>query len=348
MAAVRDSDLVKSLRAGDYSSVYYFYGKDISTIESYTKRLIEKLTGKGDDTYNLHRFGGKDLDLSELSDCVDALPFFGERVCITINDLNAEDLSANDLTFLLEIVGNIPDTTTVIFYNTGIDITAGRKFPTVKNKKLIDACSKEGTVCEFAYKKPAELVKPIMDMVQKQGSAISKQNAEYLAGQCLSNMTLIQNEVQKLTSYADGAEITAETIDLLVAKQLDSNSFALARAVTAFQTGTAMKLLDELFAQRAEPVAILSALSMSFVDLYRARIAINENRSAQNVIEDFGYKSNRSFAVENAFRDARKTSAEHLRICLKILADTDIALKSSRGDGRLLIEKAITEMAVSR
>ena len=348
MAAVNENELIKAIRAKEYKRAYYFYGKDIMTIEAYTKRLSAKLVNKDDETYNLHRFEGKALDLSELSDCVDALPMFSDRVCIIINDLNAEELGADDLAFLIKIVEGIPESTTVIFYITGFDVTGGKKSPTAKNKKLIDMVSKAGCVCELSYKKPVELVKPIMEKVEKLGTTISKQNAEYLATLCLSNMVLIGNEIEKLSAYTNGNEITAEVIDLLVSRQLDSNSFALAKAVVGFEEKKAMLLLDELFQQRIEPVAILAAISMSFVDLYRAKIGINEGLQAANVTEDFGYKGNRGFAVTNAFRDVRKISVEHLRACMKILADTDIDMKSTRADGRLLIEKAITEMVVKR
>ena len=99
----------------------------------------------------------------------------------------------------------------------------------------------------------------------------------------LSNINLINNEIDKLCDYVSNGEIKNETIDLLVAKQLDSNSFALAKAVVQFDAKRAMQLLDELFEQRIETVMIISAISMSFIDLYRARVAINEGISQNEV-----------------------------------------------------------------
>ncbi len=53
--------------------------------------------------------------------------------------------------------------------------------------------------------------------------------------------------------------------------------------------------------------------------------------------------------MKNAFRDAGKSSLEQMRACILILRDTDAALKSTRLDGRILIEEAITRMlAVER
>lgn len=344
MAVVNDLQLVKDLRGKNYSNLYYFYGKDVMTIETFVKRLSEKLVSKEDRTYNFHKFNGKGLDLSELSECCDALPMFSEKVCILLNDYNAEDFSAGDNEFLLSVINNLPETTIMIFYNTAIDVCQGKKFPTSKNKKIIDAISKKGTVCEFNYKKPSELVKTITQSVEKKNLSINKKNAELLATLCLSNMMMINNEIEKLSSYVQKGEISEEHINLLVPKQLDSSSFSLAKAIVNFQGKQALSLLDELFIQRSEPIAVLSAISMSFIDFYRAKSAINSGISSSQVVDDFSYKSTRKFAIDNAFRDVTRISIEHLRFCINILAETDLALKTTRNDGRLLIEKAIIRM----
>lgn len=348
MATVSDTELASALRAGKYENVYYFYGKDVMTIGSYAKRLSEKLVSPDAATYNLHKYDGRHLDLSELADTVDALPMFSDRVCILINDFNAEDYSSDDNNFLIGLINDIPETTVIVFYATGTDVCSGKKTPTAKNKKLIDAVSKKGAVCDFAYKTPAQLSKSIISTAEKQGCIISKDDAEYIAALCLSDTMLISGEVAKLISFTGSGTITREAIDSLVSKQLDSSAFDLSKAVVRLDGRTALSLLDELFMQRADAISVLSAIIMAFNDLYRAKLALTEGVSASDVVSDFGYRANRKFAVDNAFRDVRKISAEHLRSCMSILAKTDIALKSSSNDGRLMIEKAIVEMVSKR
>ena len=345
MPCVSDIELAKKIRSGEISSVYFFYGKDIATLEAYSKKLVKKLVKADDATYNLHNLNGKSLNLSELADICESLPMFAERVCITINDLDADNLSDNDFKYLCDILSDIPDTTTVIIYITGISLYNSKNALKAKNKKLITLITKQGFVCEFAYKKPEELVKTVSDRVNKCGSTISKASARYLASQCLCNLMLINNEIDKLCDYINGGEITNEIIDLLVTKQLDSNAFALAKAAVSFNGKKAMLLLDELYSQQVDSISILSAISMSFLDIYRARLAINDGASQTNVVADFNYR-NRDFVVKNAFRDCSSIPVDRIRKCIKILSDTDIALKSSRTSPRILIEQAISSMLV--
>ncbi len=338
------TELNKKLKSKNYSSIYYFYGKDVMSVELYTKTLVKRLVSEDDAIYNFHKFNGKDIDLSEFAETIEALPMFAPYLCITVNDLNAEDLSTDDLNFMLKILKDVPETTVIIFYNTAIDICDGKKSPTIKNKKIVDCIAKIGDVCEFSIKTPIELSKQIVATVEKKGSSVSASNAAYIAELCLSDNMLISGEIEKLTSYAQGREITKDDIDSLVSRQVNSNAFDLSKAVVSFNKKKALLLLDELFYQRAEPIAVLSAISMSFMDLYRASLAVVRGIHPSDVVADFSYKANRKFAVDYAFRDCRKINIKHLRKCIKILADTDSALKSSKTDGRILLEKAIVQM----
>lgn len=343
MPCVSDTELAKAVRSGEFSKLYYFYGKDTATLEAYTRKLVSRLIPPDAQMYNLHAFRGSELSLSELEDVCETLPMFSERVCVTINDLNVQQMSASDFKRLSDILNGLADTTSVVIYATGFDPANGKKTMSGNNKKLCDLCAKIGTVCVFDYKTAKELVKPIVASVNKKGSTISPFAAEYLAGQCLCSMMQINNEIDKLCDYSGNQEITVSTIDLLVSKQVDTNSYELAKAVAEMDSQKAFRILPELFAENTDPLQICSAIASSFMDLYRARLALETNRPQNEVVNDFGYKG-REFVVRYAMNDCRKFSAEKLRKCIGILAQTDIELKSLRTDSRLIVEKAIVRM----
>ncbi len=344
MAVVTENDLRIAVRDRHFSRAYYFYGKDIAAIEGCTKSIISRLVKKGDEAYNLHAFDGKNFDIDLFSDACEALPVFAEYVCCTVCDLNAEGLSADQIKRISEIAVNLPETTVLIFYYTSIDVTDGKKYPTAKNKKLMDAVGKVGGVCNFALKTPAVLAKEIMAKVSKAGCGISREAAAFLAEQCLCNTLMIENEIDKLTAYAAGNEITVDTVRKLSPRQIETTAFDLARAITRMDSGTAMRLLNDLALEKTEPISILYAVSGSMLDLYRARAAIACRKSPADVKEDFGYAKNVSFRVDNAFRDVQKLSMPHLRICVKTLAETDIAMKSLKTDNMTLLEEAVVKM----
>lgn len=343
MPFVNESDLAKSIRNNEIQSVYYFFGKDVAAIELYTKRLVERLVSKENREFCFHSYDGKDFSISNFYDDCEFLPFGAERSVISVNDLNAESIPASDLDYIIDTLKNLPETTTVIINITGVDLFGGKKYMNAKNKKLSDACSKIGVVCDFQLKSLSDITKSVMVKCQKQGASISKAAAEQIVKLCLSNTVMINSEIDKLCSYVNGQEITVEIVNDMVSKQLDTSAFELAKAAVRFDTKRAMKLLNELYEQQLDSIPVLSALSMSFIDLYRARAAVSCGKTKNDICSDFNYKG-REFSVDNAIRDCANLPVERIRKCIQILAETDIELKSQRTDGRLLVEKAVIKM----
>lgn len=343
MPLINQAELAKKTKNNEYCNLYYFFGKDIASIELYTKRLVDRLLKNEDREFCFHSYEGKNISLSQFYDDCELLPFGAQRNVIAVNDLNAEELGANDLKFLTDALNNLAETTTVIIYITGIDLYAGKKYMTAKNKKLCDICAKKGIACDFQLKTGAEAAKSVISCCQKQGCVISKQAADRLISLCLGNTVLINNEIDKLCSFVNGGEITTEIVNEMVAKQLDTNSFELAKAAVKFDTKKAMRLLNELYEQQLDSNAIIYAMGMSFTDLYRARVAVSSARNKSDICSDFNYKG-REFAVENAIRDCSKLPIERIRKCIDIIAQTDIELKSSRTNNRIIVEKAVIKM----
>lgn len=345
MPNLTDTELIKSIRSGKIAPIYYFYGKDVATLESITKKLIAKLCPDRDNDMNYHFFSGGNFDMSQFADACEALPMFSDRILIAVNDLNAENLRTDDTKYLFELLSNIDSqTTTVIFYSTGVDIYGGKKTISTKNKKLADHISKVGgAVTEFAFKRPNELVKYIQSRCSDELCVIHPREAEYLASVCLCNVLAINNEIAKLTAYVGKGEITQEIIDELVSGQLDTDAYKLASAVVSGNSREVFKILPELYAKQAEPIPLMSVISASFIDLYRASLAYSTGRTQSDILEDYNYRG-RDFVVRNAFRDCRKLSLDKLRACIGIMSQCDIDMKSKRVDSKLLLETAIMQM----
>ena len=340
-----ESELYRQIRAGDIRPCYLFYGKDVATLESVVKRLISKLVPDDARDFNYHFFPGGEFDLSEFADALGSLPVYSDRLVAAVNDLNAESLKASDTKFLNTVISEIDGSTaTAIFYATGVDLCGGKKKLSPKNLALAEKIAAAGgEVVEFAYKQPQELVKYIRSRVEKGGSSIGYDAALSLAEACLCNLLMINNEIEKLTAFRPGETISDSDVSLLVAGQLDTDVYKLARAVAQGDRGAAFTILPELYNRGLESLAILNVLGSSFVDLYRAKLAVLSGRTRDDVAAGFDYK-NRAFVIRDAIRDCSRIPVERLRSCVAIAADCDIDMKSKPTDKRVLLEEAITKM----
>ena len=206
---------------------------------------------------------------------------------------------------------------------------------------------KQGVLCICEKRNAIMLAKQITERAKRHGSEIDRRLAEELANRCLCDSTLIHTELDKLLACADGGPITAEMLDALTAALPDADAFRLARAVTGGNGKAAFRLLRDLTAKSEDSktiLGVLTVLSMTFMDLYRAKLGQGAVRQAETIAADFGYPKNREFAVRNAMRDCGSMTVPQLRTCIRILRETDKSCKSSRTAPRLLLEQALVRM----
>ncbi|MBR1422122.1 MAG: DNA polymerase III subunit delta [Ruminococcus sp.] len=334
MPSLTAAEIGKNIKNGEVSSLYYFYGHDTAALESFTLRLIKRLCPDDAQFMNYHKLDGKKLDISELNDACSALPMFADRVVVSINDLNMDDVNKADTDDIKAILSALDETTAVIIYSTGVNLyKSNNKYLTDKNKAFCTFCEKNGVASDFAYKRANELGKSVTAYLAKRNCTISRANAEYLANLCLCDSGAVTRELEKLSAYAEGREVTREDIDELCIKRIESDGYALALRMLRGDAAFVFKRVRELDVQNYKAHEILGIISFSLTDIYRAKLARASGLDWQSAAKDFGYPRNREFAIKNAFSECGSFSAARIRETLKILYDTDIMLKT-RSSGR--------------
>lgn len=348
MPILDDTTLFKRLKQGQLENLYLLFGQETYFVSSCVEKIIQQAVSSGFESFNLQRLNGEKLSMNDLEDAVSTLPMMAERKCVVVKDLDIDKLKKDEYEKLEELITNPVDTTVLVLYTTGLGYDIKKS---AKLKKLSGFIEKNGVVCDFALKDKPTLKRALVDRAKKAGVELDMPVADILIDRCSQSYAVLQNEVDKLISYvssreADYREITKADIDACCIASIDSTAFDLAKAILNRKYDRAFVLLDELFYQRMEALSILGALNMCFIDLYRAKSALNAGRSADQVLTDFAYPKNRSFAVKNAFRDVQGYSTQALHTCLDALMEADYQLKSSKLEDRLIMETMIGKMMV--
>lgn len=344
MGVLTESALNAELKAGDLRRVYFLYGEEDFLVKTYADRIIAAAVPEDARDMNFVKYS-KAPKSDELTDQLENMPFFADYKCVLIEDLDADALDNAEHKSYLSMIGNVPDTSVLIIALKNIVIEP--KKVKAKMKKLMTACEDAGCVCEFKRLTPAKLADMTARKFSRAGCSISRENAAFLAEECGGSLTVLQTEIEKLCSYkqsGDDREIRREDIEKLVPRRVDSNIYNLAKELFAGRTGNALHILDDLFVQRTEPFMILAALSGHFTDLYRAKLGQQAKKSSADTAKAFGYYG-RAFVMDGAYRSVKNLSAEYLGGCVEILYNTNRLMNSTRSDRRILIERAITEIA---
>ncbi|MBS4784750.1 MAG: DNA polymerase III subunit delta [Clostridiales bacterium] len=334
-----EKELNKQIKAGLPTGVYLLYGSDRSLVERYCTLLADRAV-TGERAFNYERIDGSRIDLDRLYDSVLTLPMLSERRCVVLDDPDIDKLSSGDFEKLKTVLGEVDESTVLI-----IAVKQNEFLPkkSQKCKKLLELAGKLGTAVELGERSTGDLVKTVMKQCADRGCSISRENAELLVQRTTGELLAVQNETDKLIAFTGSGEVSRESVLRLVSATVEAEVFSLSKSILSRDYARAMQILSALLYLREPAVNILYVLSMSFVDLYRAKVAAFADADAAQVAAAFGYRG-RDFAVKNAFRDSRKLPLRFLKRSLEVFARADSELKSSGGDEKVILQRAVTEV----
>ncbi len=344
MGKLTEQDFKRSLTGGKFSPVYLIYGEEKYLVKHYTARLCEKIVGKKPSEFDYVKLSAG-ANCQDIMDACEQFPLFSEYKCVVVSDYRFEELSDSDAKQLLTFCEDIAPSTVLIFTMPTLSMEAKRSGDkkATKWQKAVTALQKCGTVLELPRRDEIALERQLVSWAEKNGCSLSMLTAAKILSLCGTDMTTLHNEIAKLCAYADGQEITAEMVQLLVIKNTEVRIFALSDAIMANNYQGAYQQLYGLFEQNEKPEVILSVLSSVFVDMYRAKVAAESGQSLDTLANDLKY-GRRGFLLKNASARASRYSTDTLRRMLQAILETDIRLKSKPLDARILLETLLARL----
>ena len=138
----------------------------------------------------------------------------------------------------------------------------------------------------------------------------------------------IENEVQKLGAYANGAPVTAADVRALVSGAIESDIFELTKAVVRRSHREAVPLLERLLAEGNAPQQILALL------LWQVRVLLFASTAPSSADAERQAKAIRSSpgAILRYVQHARGLSRSDIARAYEALYATDISIKTGRAE----------------
>lgn len=340
MAKINEAELKAQIKSSNYSNAYLIYGEESYLKEFYVNQIKSKLVDPTFEAFNLHSYDGKDAELDDILKDAQMLPMMSEYNLVIVRDYPIEK-SKSDIKLLKEFLEDVPESTVLIFYFDAIapDIK-GANF-----KNLISYFDKAGSVVNLEKRTENDVAKLLVSGAKKRGATLDINDAKYLISISGNDLKNLLNELDKLTGFVNGGVITKDIIDNMATKCLQARIYDLSKFVVAGNTDKAYGVLDTLFGMKEDAIVIASVISGVYVDMYRVKCAKTAGLSYDDVAKYYNYRG-REFALKNASRDCASLTEAQLRKSLDAIADTDIKLKSTSADKRLLIEELIVKLVI--
>ncbi|MCL2014192.1 MAG: DNA polymerase III subunit delta [Oscillospiraceae bacterium] len=331
------------IKNGRISNLYLFYGAEGYYLEGSIKQVLDAIVPPDSEVFNLAKFSGDKLSLDELSGALEQFPMMSEYKCVLIPDFSLSSLKADQLKTLLGLIKNIPETAVLILAMEPGEVNLKKD---TKLKSFAQNVSKFGTVVNFSNLPVSFIKRSLAGTAKKRGITLRNDAADLLIKKCGASFVPLLNELEKQINYCMTSKdktITTESVNELTVKTTEESVFALGKLILAENAEAAYDLLHQLLLQRIPEINIISVLSSVYVDLYRADCAKKEGKTYSDTAKEFGYWG-KEFLLRNAYHDTVKFNELQLSRALKILLEADTALKSSRAENKIILQKTITRL----
>ncbi len=334
-------------------SVYLIYGSQ-STLISECTGMLEKALMPEFPEINFMEFEGKGCTVRDIEACAQQAPMLASRRLISVCDFSAAERNESDINKLVSVISNLDDETTLIFWYLNVTVGASKKKEDEgKNKRwntLLNAVKKYGCCIKCDMPERQEMITLMCERAKAEGVKMRDSEAAFLIARTGMDYSVLMSQMNMLISVAPRKTITTELIEKLIEPGIEANIFYLAGKILTGDYDKAYDILERLFLQREDSGNILRILQGPFIDLYRAKSALEAGLSLDETIQLYpsDYPKNKRFLMENARRDCAKHSMTLLRQYLILIYNAERSMHGSRLDDRLILEKLVAELCCAR
>ena len=309
-------ELIGALRRDGPQRLYMLWGEEDYLIAAFTAELRRACLPEGGTEFDEKRIDGPSLPLQALRDALDAMPFLSER---TFVELRGVDINKCTDEQYAKLLGDVPDWCTVV-----ITLPAGGK-PDGR-LSLIKRIKKDGCAVEFAAQSESEIFKWLQRRFAAHGKRIGQREMERLVFLSGDLMNRLIPEIDKISAYAKGEEITLSDVEAVAHHLPEADVFAMCDAIAAGNTDRAAALLAELLAGDAEPIMLTALVGAQFRSLYAAKLT-EERRLGSDYLREVTGKT--GYFATKLMQSARAYRLEELRQAVRLCAETDYKFKSN-------------------
>ncbi len=336
-------DLKMQIKSKKYANVYCIFGDEHYMIKRYVKSIISSAVDDFAD-FNVTQFDGA-VKVQEVYDAVMSFPMMSAYRVVSLCDYPFDKASVNEIEKVISLINDMPSTSILILWFETVEVNA--KKVSDKFSKLFKAVSESGgVVCNIARKTEAEIIKLLQTGAAKRQCGLDISAARYMVQTCSGDLNTLINELEKLCFFVgEGGNITANEINKICSRSTEASVYNVSKAVLKGDLQGAYKILDDLLYMNTDPQFILMCLSSAYIDIYRAFAVRSTGRKPDSAAKELGYY-NTAFRLTEGERQLSKLSENQLIESIKLLADCDKLMKSTRCDGRTLLEKAVVDLAM--
>lgn len=325
-------NIQEDIKSGNFKSAYLLCGEEAYLKVQYKNKLLKALN-PDDDTMNFNHYEGRNIDVKELIDLCETMPFFADRRVVLLEDTG---FFKNKCDELADYMKELPDYLCLVFVEDEVD----------KRSKMYKAVKSCGRIGEFARQDEKTLMQWAAGILKREGKNITQRDMELLLTMTGIDMGNLRMELEKLITYTgDRNVVTRADIQEVCTTQTQNKIFDMVRAVTEKNQKRALDLYYDLLTLKEPPMRILFLLAKQFRQLLLVKEYTEEGVAQPEMASRLGVPS---FVVRNIAFCARSYRISELRQAVTDFVDAEEAVKTGRLQDVLSVELLIVKYSSAR
>ncbi len=340
------------------AQAYIFFGEDDFSlrrkVENWKREFAKKFSAES--IVHLDREGKSESDMIRGLEQALAPSLFSTRKLIIMKDFLPAKAAESDLgDFLLARLENIPKDFYLVFWQvTRPDRRLGivKKIMTHSNASASEFELPHGKMLNAWIKAYAKTLDLTLDepAIEELAKAVGrdlyeekKAGGRVIERKEMFDLWQVHSEISKLASYSSNAG--ADAVRELVKPKIPENAFALADSISRKDKRQAILTLEQLMSQqsideKANAIKLIGLLAEQVRGMLLVKVLKQEGKDADEIAEALGWSSGRVYVVS---KNADHQETSNLRNMIHILTETDLKLKSSEENPKLLLGQFVLE-----
>ena len=236
---------------------------------------------------------------------------------------------------LVDAVPTLPDTTLLIFIDGDVQ----------QSNPLLRTLSEHSTVHREATPNAQALLQWIKRRAEDKGSSITPPAMQVLAELVGGDLWTIDRELEKLSLYATGRDITDTDVHAMVPYAQEANIFAAVDAVMDGRPGPALRSLMQLIEDGQEPLYIIAMIERQLRLIALARDLTDRGVAQPDLGRRMG--TNSDFVVRKTLGQARRLTLPQIRSKYRRVLESDLAIKQGHLDPALSLQLLVADLAAN-
>lgn len=273
----------------------------------------------------LEQIDGEEAEYDRMREALESMPFLANKKLVVLRNPSANKQFAERAELLL---GTLSDVTDVIIVESKLD----------KRTAYFKYLQKQTDFTEMNELDDCELSRWLSVQAKNAGGSLSSSDARYLIDRIGVNQQLAANELDKLLLY--DANVTRQTIDLLVEPTPQSTIFDLMDAAFAGNLRRALQLYAEQRQAKVEPQQIIAMIAWQLHILAVVKVA--GDRDPVLIAKEAKLNP---YVVRKTITAAHRLPLARLKQLVHEALSLDIRLKSETLDPDDALQQFITQIS---